>query len=215
MTKDRVDGIIFDLDGTLWNSTEVLLKMWNEARNEFKEINNELTIEDIKGAMGLLLMDIGRKFYPYLEEEKIEEIVDYCNKTSNEYLKIHGANLFENLEDTLEKLSENYKLFVVSNCMEGYIESFMKAHKLEKYFTDFENPGRTGLPKWDNIKLVVERNNLKNPIYVGDTAGDRKAAKLAGVPFVFAKYGFGDVEDYEYVIDKIEDVADLEILKNN
>ena len=41
MTKEKVDGIIFDLDGTLWDSTEIILKVWNDAANDFKEINDE------------------------------------------------------------------------------------------------------------------------------------------------------------------------------
>lgn len=213
MTKEKVDGIIFDLDGTLWDSTEIILKVWNDAANDFKEITTTVTVEDIQSAMGLLLLDIGKKFYPYLEEEEIKEIVKHCSKIENEYLSIHGAKLYDNLEENLKKLSKNHKLFIVSNCQDGYIEAFYKAHNLEKYFVDFENPGRTGMPKWENIKLIVERNNLKNPVYVGDTAGDRKAAKLAGVPFVFAKYGFGDVEDYDFVVDKLEDVAGLEFVE--
>ena len=56
-----------------------------------------------------------------------------------------------------------YKLFIVSNCQDGYIECFFKAHKLDKYFTDYECPGRTGLSKGENNKLIIERNNLKNP----------------------------------------------------
>ena len=212
MAKEKVDGIIFDLDGTLWDSTEVILKVWNDAANEFKEITKKLTLEDIQSVMGLLLEDIGKKFYPDLSDERIKELVKHCSKTENEYLSIHGAKLYEKLEETLQKLAENHKLFIVSNCGDGYIESFFKAHNMEKYFIDFENPGRTGMPKWENIKLIVERNKLKNPVYVGDTAGDRKAAKLAGVPFVFAKYGFGDVEDYEFVVEKFEDVVNLEFI---
>lgn len=213
MTREKVDGIIFDLDGTLWDSTDVILKVWNDARNEFKEITRDITLEDIKSAMGLLLVDIGKKFYPDLSEDRIKDIVKHCSKTENEYLQVHGAKLYDNLEDTLKKLAKNHKLFIVSNCQEGYIEAFFKAHNLEKYFVDFENPGRTGKPKWENIKLIVERNNLKNPVYVGDTAGDRKAAKLAGVPFVFAKYGFGDVEDYEFVIEGFEEISNLEFVE--
>lgn len=212
MTKEKVDGIIFDLDGTLWDSTEVILKVWNDAASNFKEITTKVTIEDIQSAMGLLLLDIGKKFYPYLNEEKVKEIVKHCSKIENEYLSIHGAKLYDNLEEILKKLSKDYKLFIVSNCQAGYIEAFYKAHNLEKYFVDFENPGRTGMAKWENIKLIVERNNLKNPVYVGDTAGDRKAAKIAGVPFVFAKYGFGNVEDYEFIIDRFEDIVNLDFI---
>lgn len=215
MTKEKVDGIIFDLDGTLWDSTDAILKVWNDARNEFKEITNVLTKEDIQGVMGLQIEEIGKRYYPYLSNDKIKKIITYCIKAENEYLGIHGAKLYDNLEITIKKLYKNYKLFIVSNCEKGYIEAFLNFHNLDKYFVDFENPGRTGMEKANNIKLVVERNNLKNPIYVGDTTGDKNAAKMAGVPFVFAKYGFGDVKDYEYAIDKIEEIINLEILLNN
>ena len=82
---------------------------------------------------------------------------------------------------------------------------------LNKYFVDYECPGRTGLAKAENIKLIVERNNLKNPVYVGDTQGDANAAKAANVPFIYAKYGFGEVEEFENEIESFEDL--LKIIK--
>ncbi|MNC58677.1 Phosphoglycolate phosphatase [compost metagenome] len=120
-----------------------------------------------------------------------------------------GGRLFEQLEEVLKVLSAKYKLFIVSNCQAGYIEAFYKYHQLQKYFADFENPGRTGLSKGENIKLVMERNNLKNPVYVGDTEKDLKAARDAGIPFVFASYGFGEVSDYEYIIHSFEGLLEL------
>ncbi len=89
----------------------------------------------------------------------------------------HGATLYDKLEDTLKVLSKKYKLFIVSNCQDGYIETFMKFYNLDKYFVDFECPGRTNLSKAENIKIVIERNNLKHPVYVGDTQMDCDAAK--------------------------------------
>jgi phosphoglycolate phosphatase len=97
----------------------------------------------------------------------------------------------------------------VSNCQEGYIEAFLDYHKLGKYFLDFENPGRTGLTKGENIKLVIERNQLQHPVYVGDTKGDQEAATFAGIPFVFARYGFGQPETYHFVIDRFDQLLDL------
>ena len=74
------------------------------------------------------------------------------------------------------------------------------AHKLEKYFSDFEMSGRTDLTKGENIKLVMERNGINNALYLGDTIGDQFAAKDAEIPFVFALYGFGTTENPEYTI---------------
>ena len=42
---------------------------------------------------------------------------------------------------------------------------------MAEYFEDFECAGNTGKPKGENNKLVIERNNLKSPVYVGDTQG--------------------------------------------
>ena len=74
---------------------------------------------------------------------------------------------------------------------------------------DYENPGRTGLSKGENINLIIERNNLDSPVYVGDTAGDFTAAKYAGIPFIYAKYGFGQVTEYDDVIEKFEELLTI------
>ena len=160
--------------------------------------------------MGMLLIDIGRMLFKELDDEKIMELVNACCHRENEYLSKNGAKLFDNLEYVLDKLSQRYKLFIVSNCNDGYIESFFEAHKLGKYFTDTECPGRSGLNKAENNKLIIKRNNLQAPIYVGDTQGDCNSAKQAEIPFIYARYGFGkNVEGYDYVIDKVEDLLDL------
>ena len=123
------------------------------------------------------------------------EIFNICAAYENEYLAEHGATLYPGLIETLEKLSAEHPLFIVSNCGDGYIQTFMKAHGVEKLISDFECIGRTGKPKSENIKLIVERNDLKNPVYVGDTQWDCDAATAAGVPCIFAAYGFGNVPD--------------------
>eukprot|EP00130_Batrachochytrium_dendrobatidis_P008629 XP_006683504.1 hypothetical protein BATDEDRAFT_93263 [Batrachochytrium dendrobatidis JAM81] len=151
---------------------------------------------------------VGEKLLPELEKDMRAEVIQACCDLENGYLTTQGGILYENVERTLEILSKQYKLFIVSNCQDGYIEAFYKYHGLEKYFIDYENPGRTGLSKGENIKLVMERNQLENPVYVGDTVGDQQAAKQAGIPFIFATYGFGEATDYEYHIDRFDVLVD-------
>lgn len=163
----------------------------------------------MKGVMGLVIGDIAKIFFPYLQEVKRMEIIKDCCKSECDYLGIHGGILYNRLEETLRELSKAYKLFIVSNCGCGYIESFFKAHGLETYFTDYENPGRTGMVKGENIKLIIKRNNLFSPIFVGDTAGDLEAARFAGIPFIYARYGFGQVKEFDYAIDNFDELLDL------
>ncbi|WP_153731642.1 HAD family hydrolase [Sporosarcina obsidiansis] len=201
-----MDSIIFDLDGTLWDSRRTVSKAWSEVVKRTPYAEGEVTEEDLKGTMGLQIREISKKLFPYLDEEHQLELIKECCKNEQIYLTKEGGQLFEGIENVLEKLSQKYKLFIVSNCEEGYIESFYSYHKLEKYFLDFENPGRTKLSKGENIQLIIDRNHLNSPVYVGDTQGDRDAAAYAGIRFVYAEYGFGDVDSYDY---KIEDMSDL------
>ncbi|MFD1905893.1 hypothetical protein ACFTAO_27995 [Paenibacillus rhizoplanae] len=55
----------------------------------------------------------------------------------------------------------------------------------------------------------MDRNHLMSPVYVGDIEGDRKAARFAGIPFVYARYGFGEVSSHDYVIDRLDGLLEL------
>ena len=81
--------------------------------------------------------------------------------------------------------------FIVSNCQSGYIETFLRLNHLEDFFEDIECWGNTGQPKPQNLRSVIERNNLVAPIMIGDAEGDETAARACGVPFAFVEYGFG------------------------
>ncbi|UOQ92298.1 HAD family hydrolase [Halobacillus shinanisalinarum] len=204
-----MDSIIFDLDGTIWDSIDTVLNAWNSTIKENDQIKRELTRKDLEGTMGLQMNDISRKLFPYLDDDTRKQLIKECCNVENEYLEKQGGVLYKNVENVLKELSQKYKLYIVSNCQSGYIEAFYKYHNLERYFLDFENPGRTGLSKGENINLIIERNNLSKPFYVGDTEGDLKAARYAGIPFVYAKYGFGQVSEYDDVLEKFDDLAKI------
>jgi len=106
-------------------------------------------------------------------------------------------------------LKKSYTLYIVSNCQDGYIQAFLNYHKMWDYFEDFECSGKTSRFKGENIKLIIDRNNLDKAIYVGDTQGDLNAANLALIPFVYASYGFG-VIDRDAI--SIRDFSGIEIV---
>ena len=95
---------------------------------------------------------------------------------------------------------------MVSNCQAGYIEAFFAGNRTGHLFDDSENPGRTGLTKGENIRLVMARNGIKRSVYVGDTDGDRRAAEEAGVPFIHAAYGFGTAKRADAVIRSLREL---------
>lgn len=187
-------GIIFDMDGTLWDSAEQVAESWNEAIQKSGKSDKVLTADDIRGVMGKTMDVIAKAFFPELAEKERAEILNACCELENDYLREHGGALYECVEETLARLKESYHLYIVSNCQKGYIEAFLDYYKLWDYFEDIECYGNNLLQKGKNIRLVTERNQLDDAVYVGDIQGDYEASRQAGVGFIHAAYGFGKVD---------------------
>ncbi|NEU07179.1 HAD family hydrolase [Flavihumibacter sp. R14] len=205
--SEKIDSIIFDLDGTLWDASKTCTRAWNKALGEVREGSTELNESTIRSLSGLKIEVILKEHFGYIPEHDRDKLFKLYQTYEKELMKASGGNLFPNVKQVLNMLSEKYRLFIVSNCLTGYIENFIEFHKLQNLFVDFESSGNTGLPKSENIKLVVARNDLKKPIYVGDTIWDYEAAQTANVPFVYAMYGFGKVNNAYLAI---KDIAELD-----
>lgn len=204
----KFDSVIFDLDGTLWDAVDAVVAIWNEAL-AYSGIEPTMNYDELSRCMGLRIDEIFDRVIPFATEEQRASVKERCHSTENKYLSEKGGRLYDGVEETLAELKEKYKLYIVSNCQDGYIQAFFKAHGLEKYFAGYECAGRTGLPKGENIKLLVQREKLASPVYVGDTISDYTATVEAGVPFVFARYGFGDVENAELSADSFAELAEI------
>jgi phosphoglycolate phosphatase len=203
-------NIIFDVDGTLWDTTEVVSEAWNRAVKEVGITDANITSDLLKKEFGKPMDVIANNLFHDASEREKELLLEKCCGYEHEALRQNTDNLlFPEVKETLMKLSEKYPLFIVSNCQSGYIELFMKKVGIEKYITDYECFGNTGKSKGENIKLIKERNNLDDVVYVGDTQGDYEATVYAKVPFVYAKYGFGSVDNYYLAISEIKELLNL------
>ncbi len=196
-------GIIFDMDGTLWDSADGVAKSWTVKIKEMYPAAREITEADVKSVMGLPMDEIADKFFDWLEEKERYELLDICGNYENEYLREHGGVLYPDLEQVLIELKKDYNLYIVSNCQSGYIEAFLDHYGFWKYFEDIECYGNNELPKGDNIAGIIRRNGVTRAVYVGDIEGDynatmsaKKQLELEGVKldFILADYGFGDVD---------------------
>jgi phosphoglycolate phosphatase len=202
----RAGTFIFDLDGTLWDSTKVVFRAWSET---VLKKGYRLTPDDMRGAMGLQIAEIGARFFPDMAPEARLTLMDKCCEYENELIRREGGELFDGVEDMLAELSKTHPLYIVSNCQDGYIQAFLAYHRLGKYFADFVFSGGRPMTKGQNIESLIKRLGLKSPVYIGDTQGDRDSAVYAGIPFVFARYGFGQTDGYEYVIDSPRELVKL------
>ena len=176
-----MDGIIFDVDGTLWDSVDAVADSWNLAIKENSDLTPALNREILQGLFGKTMDEIAAGVFPELDE--------------NRYLETHPGIYYEGVMDTIKELSLEYPLFIVSNCQCGYIEVMMKDAGMEPYIKDFLCFGQTQAPKDQTILQLMKKNRLSSPVYVGDTQGDADSCRKAGIPFIFAAYGLGNVKE--------------------
>ncbi len=164
-------GIIFDMDGTLWDSAANVAESWNLAIKQDGSVDKKLTEQDIQGVMGKTMDVIADILFPEMEKEARMKLLDQCCSMENDYLREHGGVLYPKLEETLSALKEKYPLYIVSNCQSGYIEAFLDHYGFRKYFEDIECYGNNLKQKGDNIRLLADRNGLTEAVYVGDIQG--------------------------------------------
>ena len=194
MDKIYTDGIIFDMDGTIWDNTPVFAPSWERACKDMG-YDVKFTQDKLKGLFGKTMDEIALAIVPDGDDKDRKTIMHKSIEYENDDLAKSDEDItYDGVVETLYTLFDmGAKLAIVSNCQEGYIELFMKKTGVEEIICDTECYGHTGHGKADNIRAVVERQGFKNPVYVGDTEGDMLACQEAGVPFAWVAYGFGEV----------------------
>lgn len=155
-----MDGIIFDVDGTLWDSVEVVAESWNLAIKENSDLEPNLNREILQGLFGKTMDEIAAGVFPDLDPDSRRKLMDICFDYENRYLETHPGVYYEGVMDTLKELALEYPLFIVSNCQCGYIEVMMKGAGMEPYIKDFLCFGQTQTSKDQTILKLMEKNNL-------------------------------------------------------
>lgn len=199
-------AVLFDLDGTLWDSSKEVLFCWNRV---LAPLNRAITPQELSCLMGLTPREIGDAQFPDLPPAERYALMEQCLSAEEPYLFWWGARLYPNVRETLKQLKKHYCIGLVSNCTEGYAQSFFHAHALSSLFDDHETAGRTGLGKGENIRLLLQRNEIHKAVYIGDTAKDLAAAKAANIPFIFASWGFGKLGEAQPCADSFSELLPL------
>lgn len=204
----KFDSFLFDMDGTLWDAVDSYARIWNLTIAQLCPQVRDVDYSRLSSMMGKPLEEIFDvivgKACPY------DKFLKALLENEAEVMPVQGGAVYPGVKEVLATLSAEAKLFMVSNCTPDGLPNFLRFTGFGPYFTDCVSYGETGLEKDRNIALMVERHNLKAPIYIGDTAGDMHAAHAAGVPFAWATWGFGrGVQGQEYTLDNISDLLEI------
>ena len=204
----RFDGLVFDIDGTLWDSCEAVRDSWRESLRRRCGCFGSPDLAQVRSIMGLGPDEIAQKLFSRFGSHA-REVFDALSVDECAYLSEHGAEVYPGVLDTLRTLAAERRLFLVSNCQEGYLEAFLHSCGLAGVFEDFLSTGITGLDKSRNLQKLMREHALSRVVFVGDTVGDERAARENGCAFVHAAYGFGSAEAPDAVLGAFAELSDV------
>ncbi len=205
---DRFDSLIFDLDGTLWDTCHTCSMAWNNVAIRNGISFRAITAADVRAVTGKPHETCIRETFKGLPEETIQKICIETIEEDNRMVREKGGLIYSAVREGLRDLAGIYSLFIVSNCQAGYVETFMEWSGFGPFFRDFECWGNTGRTKTENLRDLARRNGLRNPLMVGDAEGDQRAARDCGIPFAFVEYGFGKCQDPDYSFASFRDLVE-------
>ncbi len=201
------DSIVFDLDGTLWDTCDACAIAWNVVLARGEISFRTITGDDVRAVTGRSHEECIRVTFAGLEEAEIQWLVEETMTEDVVQIRASGGALYPGVAKGLKHLSEQHQLAIVSNCQSGYIEMFYELSGLQSLFVDQECWGNTGEPKSENLRRVIERRQFKSPVMVGDTPGDQKAAIDNKIPFAHVSYGFQNCEGSDLQFASFEHLA--------
>ncbi|MBR2826608.1 MAG: HAD family hydrolase [Erysipelotrichaceae bacterium] len=201
------NGIIFDIDGTLWDATDGVTRAWNMVLNAhgFESVTREF----VTSLMGLTRVQITASILPQLPLEEGLKIMSEASANARKFIGKGYFELFENEEAILNVLKEKYDLFILTNAGMQYVDMLYDMTGFRYLFKDQISHGETGLDKTGNMKVLIERHHLDKSFYIGDTEGDNQYSRKAGIPFVFVEFGHGKAIDPQYSIGSYDELPAL------
>ena len=206
-----MESILFDIDGTLWDSRALVAEGYNiQLRKEGMD-SRCVTAATLRPLFGKVMTEIADALFPDIAPEARYALMERCMETENRYLHENECRIgYPGVRETMASLAKRHRLFIVSNSQQGYPELCIEKLGLTDAITGHLCFGDTGTDKGTTIRILMEKYNISSAVYVGDTQGDMEASYAAGLPFVWADYGFGTPERYDARISGFADLLDLE-----
>lgn len=202
-------ALIFDLDGTLWDTTAACVEGWNQALSAQAL---PLRVDDalLRSLMGLTGEAIRQRLFGDWPLEQGQRVLEACFSAEVEQILQTGGQLYPAAEATLQALAAHSPLYLVSNCDRAYLDCFLSLHPgLAELWQTTLCHGDTGWPKDQNLRWLKENQQISHGLYIGDTHTDQQAAAAAGLDFVYAAYGFGDVSEAGTILPQLSDLPEL------
>ncbi len=210
--KTQAKAIIFDADGTLFDSFELIVSAYKHV----SETHN-LRVpspEEIRGQLGNSLPDIFKTFYP---NHTIKELLD----TNNTYIAANTmkSEAFEGINELLESLQRTgFKLAILTSGGDRIL-GILEHHGIDQLFASVVHHERITHPKphSEGFLLAARECGIRpgEGVMIGDTVNDILTGKNAGaLASIGITHGYGRREDLvdagaDFIVNSLSELNEL------
>jgi phosphoglycolate phosphatase-like HAD superfamily hydrolase len=212
-----IRSLIFDMDGTLFQTEKILVRSLEDAFNYLRSLNewdSGTPIDQYREILGAPLPKVWETLLPNHSNEMREQTDTYfLGRLINNITSGNGA-LYPNVREVFNYLKEiNCAIFIASNGLSDYLNAIVRFYELDKWVTEtFSIQQINSLNKSDLVKLILKKYNITNAVVVGDRLSDINAAKDNGLLSIGCRFDFARDDELSQADIVIDDLVQLKTI---
>lgn len=206
-------AIIFDMDGTLCDSSRTITESINYVRSGLDL--EPLSVERVVCYINDPAIELSKALYgtDEFKKENREVFIEHYTKNCT-----NGLVLYEGIRSLLEDLYSEFDMAVATNASDFFALSMLEYLDVKRFFKKIIGANIVkgdGKPSPVMIEAILSEFGCKadKSVLVGDSLKDQMAASNADIDFIHVKWGFGEYKEPFYAASNTKEL--FHILKNN
>lgn len=212
-------AIIFDMDGTLFQTDKILELSLDDTFEHLRQIgewDTETPIEKYREIMGVPIQIVWETLMPLHSNELRESANTIFHERLIENIRKGQGALYPNTVEALTILKETgFSIFIASNGLTEYLKAIVDYYHLDTWVTEtFSIQQIDSLDKGELVKGIVNKYSITSGAVVGDRLTDINAAKANGLSAIGCNFDFAKVEELAQADVVIDDLFELKEVVN-
>ncbi|NLP49268.1 HAD hydrolase-like protein [Bacillus sp. RO1] len=218
-----MQAIIFDMDGTLFQTDRILELALNDTFKLLTEMSiwekeKPTPIDTYRRIMGVPLPVVWENLLPSHSHEVREAANEIFHEKLIDNIKEDKGALYPKVQEVLKYLKEqNINLYIASNGQTPYLEAIVEQYNLMQWITEvFSIDQIESLDKTKLVGEIVRKYSIHHGAVVGDRLSDINAAKGNGLTAIGCRFDFAqeaELAQADLVISSFEELKNVLVEK--
>jgi phosphoglycolate phosphatase-like HAD superfamily hydrolase len=207
-------SLIFDMDGTLFQTDRILEISLEDTFNYLRSTNNwdaATPIDQYRKIMGVPLPKVWETLLPEHSISVREQVDSYFLKRLIDNIKSGKGALYPNVVEAFKVLKENgFTIYIASNGLVKYLNAIIEHYGLDEWINEaFSIEQIDSLDKSELVKIILKNYNISKAVVIGDRLSDFRAAKDNGLVSIGCNFDFARQEELIHADKIVNDFWEL------